>query len=548
MDKKIEELLEKGKELKTQGSEILKKEKKTVSRAFHAWKDMDHHKGDVHTGELTTAFREWRGVKDTAYDFAKWLQVWGDMSLMIMKNPVGSVKGLWKYRWFSSYLQTPMFIDAQLTGLRGPQLRIAREHMRMIVRFCTRLLENTFKADENLNGPNALSDKIVLFDEMMPIHIMAGFPNLIGMPSQMAPVYITSLLDQQMQVHYLDETENYGLPADVCPLPSAEAGCGIAGDYPIFGKCYITSSMPCDGSVMTNIFQDRYFKLPTYPLTLPVRYLDEQAVDYAVEEIKGMIRFIEENTGETFDWDAYFEAMERYNKETEYEQEKWDVNQTAYPQITGSILAIYRELSYMADAGRDPRFLKTDERVNKIMMKAYREKNPCTKEMRHRAVVWSCPAHYYANFGNWAEQCWGIDVLIDMESMMSMKFINTEDKEESLKDIAWTYERMAMRKHTNGGYANVLDELWKVCEEFHADMVIMYSHISCKTMAGLQGLFDDQARERGIRFIWVEHDLMDPRTVSRRHMRESVNRYMRTVMHEEPVDPSLEDFDDEKEW
>lgn len=71
MDKKIEELLEKGKELKTQGSEVLKKEKKTVSRAFHAWKDMDHHKGDVHTGELTTAFREWRGVKDTAYDFAK---------------------------------------------------------------------------------------------------------------------------------------------------------------------------------------------------------------------------------------------------------------------------------------------------------------------------------------------------------------------------------------------------------------------------------------------------------------------------------------------
>ena len=57
-----------------------------------------------------------------------------------------------------------------------------------------------------------------------------------------------------------------------------------------------------------------------------------------------------------------------------------------------------------------------------------------------------------------------------------------------------------MRKHTNGGYANVLDELWKVCEEFHADMVLMYSHISCKTMAGLQGLFDDQARERGIRF------------------------------------------------
>ena len=219
-----------------------------------------------------------------------------------------------------------------------------------------------------------------------------------------------------------------------------------------------------------------------------------------------------------------------------------------YPQITGSILAVYRELSYMADAGRDRRFLKTDERVNKIMMKAYREKRPCAKEMRHRAVVWSVRHIITPTLAIGHSSAGGINVLIDMESMMSMKFIDTEDKEESLKDIAWTYERMAMRKHTNGRYANVLDELWKVCEQFHADMVVCAATFPARLWQRLQGLFDDQARERGIRFIWVEHDLMDPRTVSRRHMRESVNRYMRTVMHEEPVDPSLEDFDDEKEW
>jgi benzoyl-CoA reductase/2-hydroxyglutaryl-CoA dehydratase subunit BcrC/BadD/HgdB len=107
---------------------------------------------------------------------------------------------------------------------------------------------------------------------------------------------------------------------------------------------------------------------------------------------------------------------------------------------------------------------------------------------------------------------------------------------------------MAMRKHTNGGYVNVLDELWRVCEEFNADMVLMYNHIACKTMAGLMGLFDEQAREKGIHLIWVEHDLMDPRTVSRRDMRGKVNQYMRTVMREEPVDPSLMDFEDEKTW
>ena len=52
-------------------------------------------------------------------------------------------------------------------------------------------------------------------------------------------------------------------------------------------------------------------------------------------------------------------------------------------------------------------------------------------------------------------------------------------------------------------------------------------------------------RQRGYDLIWVEHDLMDPRTVSRRTMRDKVSEYMRTVMKAEPVDPSLVEFEDE---
>jgi hypothetical protein len=94
----------------------------------------------------------------------------------------------------------------------------------------------------------------------------------------------------------------------------------------------------------------------------------------------------------------------------------------------------------------------------------------------------------------------------------------------------------------------VLDELWRVCREFNCDIVLMLEGVSCKTMAGLKGLFDEQARDHGIHVIWIEHDLMDPRTVSRKEMRDKVNRYMQTVFREEPVDATLVDFDDEKTW
>jgi len=37
----------------------------------------------------------------------------------------------------------------------------------------------------------------------------------------------------------------------------------------------------------------------------------EAVQDYAVEELRGLIRFIEEQTGETFDWDAFFREVRR---------------------------------------------------------------------------------------------------------------------------------------------------------------------------------------------------------------------------------------------
>lgn len=41
---------------------------------------------------------------------------------------------------------------------------------------------------------------------------------------------------------------------------------------------------------------------------------------------------------------------------------------------------------------------------------------------------------------------------------------------------------------------------------------------------------------------------MDCRTISRRDMREQVNKYMTSVLQEEPVDPTHVDFDDTQAW
>ena len=140
-------------------------------------------------------YRELRGVRDTAFDFYMWLKCWKDMIVFVAKCPVSAVRALFRYQWFSTYLTYPNFVDRGTLGMRGNQLRMARAQYDRIVKKATDLLRISFVADEHFHPGNKLSKKIVLFDELVPGQIMAGFPNLIYLPAQVLPVFLCSILN-----------------------------------------------------------------------------------------------------------------------------------------------------------------------------------------------------------------------------------------------------------------------------------------------------------------------------------------------------------------
>ena len=538
----------------------LKDDGKRIIREVKAIKDMtpDERKdlllnGEKHLGYLyrkggmATVRREWKGLESTAIDFAEWVKMWGLLLGTFSKDLVPALNTTFWYRWMISYMCCVGFMDKNTLGQRGKALKMSHLMIYDIFRYVAENLVLMAKADRKNGNSEELNKKLVLVDEMTMAQIMAGFPDLIGIPYQLMPVFLVSEIDQLTCVPYIDAVESFGLPADTCPVPSSECGALVLDALPHMGSCFISSSMPCDGSVMASSYMSRRFPdLPVFHLTFPVRYEYEETVADAAEDIKACIRFIEKQTGAQWSWDAYFAAMKRFNEETKYELEKWEVNKTPYPQIIGPCYELFRKWNYEMDGGADPRVIKTCRKVNKLMLQAYEKREEAwVGKMKYRGIVWSCPAHYYANFSNWLANCWGVDILVEMESLNFTKPMETEDKEKALMDLARLYERMVMRRHTNGGYHNVVDELWRQCEAWNVDLIIMYQNVACKNMATLQGILDDQCRDKGYHMIWIEHDLMDPRTVSRKTMRDKVNEYMRTVMHAEPVDPTLCDFDDE---
>lgn len=510
--------------------------------------------GNLYTKGRVRKCREWKGLKDTLYDYWRWLNLLKIMGAFIIKPR--NIKAMFRYRWMSNFLAAPMMLDRHTVGLRGPYLRICHTEFDLVMEDVCKLLDNLFKGDRHLGNDKKLSDKTVLVDENEMTTFMMGFPNLKCLSRETPAIYVGVLLNQYAACHYIDVAQQYGLSADVCPMPEAEAGCSIDDDFPVLGACAVQCNTTCDGSLMGNGVISKRLELeegvPCFQLAAPLRHREDDVQEYAAQEIRNCIKFIEEHTGHKWDWDYYFECAKRVNESTRHRQEWLDMNKTDYPQVFGSNLALYTETNYMAICGKMQAFVDADRKITELARKAYKMKLRPTRECRHRAIVWGVQSHFYFDFLLWIQNCWGIYGLTDMLSMVSTKVLceeNTpEGREKAIYDMAWLNENMIMRNRTHGGYKVLLDELWEFCEEFNADMVILWEHISCKALDGMHGQFEEKARAKGIKLVWVQHDLFDPRVINRQAIRDDINRYMRSVLREEPLDPTLEVIHDENSW
>ena len=498
--------------------------------------------------------REWRGFKDTFYDYTRWLYIMKQLAGFIIKPR--NIKAMFRYRWMANYLAVPMMVDRHTQGLRDEYLRICHLEQDLVIEDVAKLLDSLFRGDRRIGNDKKFSDKVVLVDENEMTAVMMGFPTLKCLSRETPSTYVSVLLNQHAAEHYIDVAQEYGLAGDVCPMPEAEAGVSIDDDAPVLGACAVQCNTTCDGSLMGNGLiakrLEREYGIPTFQLVAPMRHQEDDVQAYAAQDIKNAIAFVEEHTGQHWDWSHYFECAKRVNDTTRNRLAWLEMNSTPFPQFVGAPFSLYNDTNYMGNCGRSEKFPPIDRKIMRYAERGSRARRMMAKEYRHRAIVWGVQPQYCIDMLNWMVHCWGIVPLTDMLSLVNTRMIadtdTPENREQAFYDMAWLNENMIMRNRTHGGYKVLVDDLWEFCETLHADMVIMWEHMSCKALTGMHGQFEEQARARGIHLVWVCHDLCDPRVYTRQAIRDQLNAYMRTVMREEPLDPSIEVLPDENAW
>lgn len=333
---------------------------------------------------------------------------------------------------------------------------------------------------------------------------------------------------------YIDEGDLAGVNPDACSLPRATIGMVRKGHLPK-GLALVSSNMPCDAGMASYNYYQRAFDIPMYHLDVPYHFYHERASKLLVEDIKGMIAFLEKHTPGRMDWDKFREMCLKRNRMMELELELWDMVRAKPAPLAGEAIWISHLWHFCFKPGLDSSIAYYENLVA-LAKENLREHIPATINERYRTLLWNAPFFHYVDIFNRAERTYGMTIMMDSLTYNHHEFIDISTPESMLRGWGNIVMQGPMVRHNRGPSENYMDDLFRAYRQFDSDMVWVANHVGCKSSQSLIGMLREQCRAKGMPLLVLDYDMTDPRIVSHDSMWRQVEHFMDNVMKAKRLD------------
>lgn len=488
---------------------------------------------------------KWKGsVKDQWVDFKYWLKIWDASMSMTSKYEGRRLKGEQKkimseamlnYPWLIDMLKTNHLATKMTEGRNGAPLKAIKMILLDEVISTVRSVQNVLLDPENTVMAHAMVPNQIFQAMGLKTFTVEEAANVIGLD------------DQHSVEKYLDAMYNLGLPDNTCTYSTQTPGMFALGDYPTKAACMVAASVPCEAHFEGYSLMSKATGLPTYWLDIPYDFNDEASIKAYVEDLKGLIAFLEENTGHKMDWNKLHEVCARHNRILELELERWELNRAENPPMPDDAILLAHMQAFHLDTSTEAD-VKLFEELVKLTKEAYVLGKPAAKNIKYKTVMWSAPAYCYPYAWNWLERCWGVEVLNDMESFGEFEPIDTSTPDSMLTGIAKYWCHGSMSRHLRGPAENWIESLEQITALYGPDFVLNLNHNNCRGHQSFSGYLTEWSRKNHTPFCNVTCNMYDTRVCSRQGIRDQINAFMMNVMHAEPLDKSLLVIDDGNDW
>ncbi|MGO9147583.1 MAG: 2-hydroxyacyl-CoA dehydratase [Desulfomonilia bacterium] len=470
---------------------------------------------------------EAKSLNDALIYTKYWALIWAAILKLILKlffkkGPIVLIRQLIHYPWMFILLRATGLLRRLSRGRKGAYLESTGLIILGITLTIAELMEDIFYHSERL---------IVSADLITPEIAFA-----MGLKTWQLEDFgiVLPFLYPEAALKYIDEAENAGINPDACSFVKKAMGMILKGHMPK-GVAIVGSNMPCDAGMASYTFTEQKFGVPTYRVDAPAHFYNERAEKLFVDDLKGMIAFLEKHTPGRMDWDRFRKICEGRNRMMELELELWDMIRAKPAPLAGEAVWLSHMWFFYVFPGHKIS-IRLFERLVELARKNLSAKIPAVENEKYRAVLWNPPFPHFVDIMNLMERTYGLTLIMDSMTYNRHTLIDTSTPESMLKGLAQVMLQGPMVRHTRGPAENYLDDIFRIYNQFDLDMVWVANHVGCKSAGAMNGILREKCREKNIPLLILDYDLLDPRIVSHEGMVRQVDHFMENVMKARRID------------
>ena len=460
---------------------------------------------------------------EDAFIYTKyWAFIWGNIfkfiiRLLFKRGPIVLIRELFfRYPWILKFLTATKLLRRLTLGRKGAYLESTAMVIHAIAVLLVEKLEEVFYQPERL----------LINEDLVPPEIAMAMGLNVWLVEGMG--ILLPFLDSEACLEFIDEAENAGMNPDSCSFVKSAVGMVIKNQQPK-GVAMVSSNMPCDAGMASYTYIQKKTGMPVYRVDVPYHFYNERAENLFIEDLKGMIAFLEKHTPGRMDWERLKEICEKRNYMMELELELWDMMRVSpAPLASEAIWLSHLFLFHWFPANKVS--IRHYERLVELAKKNLEAKIPAVENEKYRAVLWNPPFPQFPDIFNKVERAHGITLIIDSMTYNRHELIDTSTPETMLSGLAKIIMQGPMVRHTRGPAENYLDDIFRCYKQFDLDMVWIANHVGCKGGQAMNGILREKCREMKIPLLILDYDLLDPRIVSHEGMMRQVDDFMDTVM------------------
>jgi benzoyl-CoA reductase/2-hydroxyglutaryl-CoA dehydratase subunit BcrC/BadD/HgdB len=331
----------------------------------------------------------------------------------------------------------------------------------------------------------------------------------------------------ELREKLFDTAEAYGLPTDLCSPHRAAVGLTRLGMQPR-PDLVVSTATTCDQTLKLYELLANVYGVPCFLVDSPYR-IDEAGLNYARQDIKDLITFLEERTGRRLDYDRLREVLRLSKEAYDYWEKLYELRKSV-PCPVGGRAGIKDLTLIQTSCGTQIGVDYFKARYQELKEKVEQGEGVVPEEKHRIAWLYVLPL-FDLSIADWLEQEFGAVIVVDSFGYAASSIdLNPEDPIDFL--VKKPLKRgFVCRGYAPNDYMHFVDDLAQVCQDMKADVAILLSHWSCQQYTGTIRMLKDEIGGRmGLPFMVLNGDLLDPRVVSGEEMKGNLADFFSSVV------------------